>query len=299
MTSEPSWDHYRTLLAVLDAGSLSGGARRRGLSQPTAGRHIEQLEEALGAALFTRSPTGLRPTELALELRPHLEGMAAAAEAAARDAGVQTGAAAGVVRLTASEIMGVEVLPPILAEFRDLHPEVAIELIVSNESQDLLRREADIAVRTFRPTQGALLARRIGAVPVGLFAHRRYVERRGLPARLGEPGHAVIGFDRDWRSQQLIQSVRPEITREAFDFRADSQLAQLAAVRAGLGIGGCQLGLARRDPDLIPVLPDAFGFDLEVWVAMHEDLKASLRMRLMFDHLAAGLAVYVRTSQRQ
>jgi DNA-binding transcriptional LysR family regulator len=125
------------------------------------------------------------------------------------------------------------------------------------------------------------------------------VERRGLPAVLGEPGHAFIGSDRDWRSQQLIQSVRPEITREAFDVRADNQLAQLAAVRAGLGIGGCQLGLARRDPDLVPVLPEAFGFDLEVWVAMHEDLKASLRMRLMFDHLAAGLAVYVRGSQRQ
>jgi DNA-binding transcriptional LysR family regulator len=110
MTVAPSWDHFRTLLAVLEAGSLSGGARRLGLSQPTAGRHIEQLEQALGAALFTRSQTGLRPTDLALELRPHL------------------------------------------AEFRDLYPEVAIELIVSNESQDLLRREADIAVRTFRPT---------------------------------------------------------------------------------------------------------------------------------------------------
>lgn len=184
MRSAPSWDHYRTLLAVLDAGSLSGGARRLGLSQPTAGRHIEQLEAALGLPLFTRSQAGLRPTELAVGLRPHLEGMAAAAEAASRDAGAQTGAAAGVVRLTASEVMGVEVLPEILAGFRELHPEVAIELIVSNESQDLLRREADIAVRTFRPTQAALLARRIGAVPVGLYAHRRYLERRGMPARL-------------------------------------------------------------------------------------------------------------------
>lgn len=299
MIEPPSWDHYRTLLAVLDAGSLSGGARRLGLSQPTAGRHIEQLERALGLPLFTRSPSGLQPTELALDLRPHVEAMAAAAEAAARDAGVQTQSAAGVVRLTASEVMGVEVLPPILADFRSRHPETIIELIVSNESQDLLRREADIAVRTFRPTQGALLARRIGPVRVGLFAHRAYIERHGAPASLDEPGHVAIGPDRDARSLQTLKQLFPELTRDVFGFRADSQLAQLAALRSGLGIGACQYGLARRDPQLLPVLEGAFSFDMELWVAMHEDLKSSRRMRLMFDHLAAGLSAYVRDSQKE
>ena len=294
----PSWDHYRTLLAVLDAGSLSGAARRLGLSQPTAGRHIEQLEADLGLPLFTRSPTGLRPTDFALALRRHAEGMAAAAEAAARDASGEANSASGVVRITAPDMMGVEVLPPILAGFSAAHPEVVIELDLSNRPEDLLRREADIAVRTVRPAQGALLARRIGTVPVGLYAHRRYVERYGIPSSFGQRGQRAVGFDRDWQVQQSLAATGLPLTRESFGFRTDNQLAQLAAVRAGIGVGACQVGVARRDPDLIPVLVDAFRFDLEVWVAMHEDLKSSLRMRLMFDALAAGLEAYVAGAAR-
>lgn len=289
----PSWDHYRTLLAVLDAGSLSGAARRLGLSQPTVGRHIEQLEADLGLPLFTRSPIGLRPTDFARTLRRHVESMAAAAATAARDASGEADSASGVVRITAPDVMGVEVLPPILADFNARHPEVVIELDLSNRTEDLLRREADIAVRTVRPAQGALLARRIGTVPLGLYAHRRYLEQRGAPASFDDPGHTTIGFDRDWQLQQALEATGLPLTRESFKFRADNQLAQLAAIRAGLGVGACQVGLARRDPDLVPVLADAFRFDLEVWVAMHEDLKSSLRMRLMFDALAAGLEAYV------
>ena len=296
MSTSPSWDHYRTLLAVLDAGSLSGAARRLGLSQPTAGRHVEQLEADLGLPLFTRSPTGLRPTDLALTLRPHVEGMAAAAATAARDASGEASSASGVVRITAPDGMGVEVLPPILAQFTARHPGVVIELDLSNRTEDLLRREADIAVRTVRPAQGALLARRLGTVPVGLYAHRRYLERRGVPTSFEALGHTTIGFDRDWQLQQALAATGLPLTRESFSFRADNQLAQLAAVRAGIGVGACQVGVARRDPDLVPVLADAFSFDLEVWVAMHEDLKSSRRMRLMFDALAAGLEAYVASS---
>jgi len=296
MTSAPNWDHYRTLLAVLDAGSLSRAARRLGLSQPTAGRHIARLEADLGLPLFTRSPTGLRPTDVALNLRRHVDGMAAAAEAAARDASGETQAASGVVRITAPDVIGVEVLPPILAAFCADHPRVVIELDLSNRTEDLLRREADIAVRTVRPVQGALLARRIGVVPVGLFAHRRYLERCGPPRAFDDPGQRAIGFDRDWQVQQSLAAAGLPLTREAFGFRADNQLAQLAAVRAGVGIGACQYGVARRDPDLVPVLTEAVRFDLEIWVAMHEDLKSSLRMRLMFDHLAAGLTAYVSSA---
>ena len=296
MDRPPSWDHYRTLLAVLDAGSLSGAARRLGLSQPTAGRHIEQLEADLGLPLFTRSSTGLRPTDFAKTLRRHIDGMAAAAEAAARDASGEAGSASGAVRITAPDVMGVEVLPPILADFSAAYPEVVIELDLSNRTEDLLRREADIAVRTVRPAQGALVARRVGTSPVRLYAHRRYLERRGIPSSLTDPGQTAIGFDRDWQVQQSLAASGLPLTREAFGFRADDQLAQLAAVRAGMGIGGCQVGVARRDPDLVPVLADAFGFDLEVWVAMHEDLKSSRRMRLMFDWLVDGLAAYVATA---
>ena len=288
------WSLYRTLRAVLRAGSLSGAARSLGLSQPTVGRHIEQLEQTLGLPLFTRSPQGLRPTDLARELGPYLETMASAAAAAARDASAEADEVAGVVRVTASEIVGAEVLPPILAEFHERYPKVVVELALSNKSEDLLRRAADIAVRMVRPTQGALLAKRIGILEIGLYAHRRYLQRRGMPATLADIGdHAVIGYDQESSLGDSADELTGPISREIFSFRADSDLAQLAALRAGFGVGGCQVGVARRNPDLVRVLPDLFGFQLETWVVMHEDLKASRRMRLMFDHLVEGLSAYV------
>src|SRR5579863_1092620 len=252
------WDLYRTFLAVLDEGSLSGAARRLALTQPTVGRHVEQLEASLGAPLFTRSVSGLQPTETALALRPHAEAMAAAAEALVRTASGEAEAVRGVIRVTASDIVGVEVLPPILTGFHEAHPEVAIELNLSNRQEDLLRREADIAVRMARPTQGALLAKRIGAVRLGLYAHRRYIEAHGRPRGLTDPGFAAIGFDRDLQIQQALEERQIPLSREIFAFRSDNDLAQLAAVRAGFGIGACQATTAARDPNLVPVLEDVF-----------------------------------------
>lgn len=293
MRKDVDWALYRSLRAVLKAGSLSGAARILALSQPTVGRHVEQLEQALGLPLFTRSPQGLRPTEFARELAPYLETMADAAAAAARDASAEAEEVAGVVRLTASEVVGAEVLPPILTRFHALYPNIAIELVLSNRSEDLLRRAADIAVRMVRPTQGALLAKRIGVIDIGLFAHRRYLAARGAPETVAAlTGHAIIGFDRENSLGAALEAFGAPITREDFAFRADSDLAQLAALRAGFGIGGCQVAIARRDPDLVQVLADQVRFPLETWVVMHEDLKASRRMRLMFDHLAAELGAY-------
>ncbi|MDR3512681.1 MAG: LysR family transcriptional regulator [Caulobacteraceae bacterium] len=295
--SAPDWDHYRSFLAVVTTGSLSGAARALGLTQPTVGRHIEALEAALGGgALFTRSPGGLRPTEAALALRPHAEAMALAAEALIRTASGEADAVRGSIRITASEIVGAEVLPPILTEFHERHPDVAIELVLSNRPEDLLRREADIAVRMVRPTQDALLARRIGTVGIGLFAHRRYLQKHGEPVSLDEAGQTAVGFDRDPSVVRAAEALGVPLSREFFAFRSDSDLAQLAALRAGFGVGACQLGIARRDPNLVQVLGD-LGFELEMWVVMHEDLKASRRMRLMFDHLVATLTDYAAGSQ--
>jgi DNA-binding transcriptional LysR family regulator len=297
MKRAPDWDLYQSLHAVIRAGSLSAAARGLGLSQPTVGRHIEQLEQALGLPLFTRSPQGLRPTEFALALAPSLEVMAAASQAVLREASGEADAVSGVVRITASEVIGAEVLPALLADFHDAHPEVTIELALSNRAEDLLHREADIAVRMMRPTQAGLRARRLGSIGGGLYAHRRYLQRHGEPRTLDAPGHSAIGYDRDDASIRAIGESHPSLTRELFAFRADSDLAQLAALRAGFGIGGCQHGIARRDPNLVPILGDVFNFELEVWVVMHDDLKASRRMRLMFDHLAAGLTDYIQTSR--
>ena len=297
MKRSPDWDLYQSLHAVVRAGSLSGAARALGLSQPTVGRHIEQLEQTLGQPLFTRSPQGLRPTELALALVPSLEAMASAAEAALREASGDADTASGVIRLTASEVIGTEVLPALLAEFHEDHPGVVIELALSNRAEDLLHREADIAVRMMRPTQTGLRARRIGSIGGGLYAHRRYLQKHGEPRTIDAPGHAAIGYDRDEALLRMVASAYPALTSDLFAFRSDSDLAQLAAIRAGFGIGGIQHGIARRDPNLVHVLDDAFSFELDTWVVMHEDLKASRRMRLMFDHLVAGLTDYLKMSR--
>jgi DNA-binding transcriptional LysR family regulator len=290
-----SWDHYRTLLAVLDKGSLSGAARALGLTQPTVGRHIEALEAELGAPLFTRSAAGLAPTDAALTLRPHAEAMAAAAEALVRTASGEAEATHGIVRVTAAHIVGIEVLPSILAGFHDAHPEVIVELAISDRFEDLLRREADIAVRMARPTQGALLAKRVGAVPLKLYAHRRYLEAHGVPTTMDDARvAAIIGYDRDIWMERALAERQVQVTREMFAFRSDSDLAQLAVLRAGFGIGACHVPLAARDPNLVPVLEDVFRFEFEIWVCMHEDLKTSRRMRLMFDWLVEGLTAYVR-----
>jgi DNA-binding transcriptional LysR family regulator len=296
--TEPDWSYYRAFLAVFREGSLSGAARDLGLTQPTLGRQIAELEQNLGAALFVRSPRGLTPTDAARDIAPHAETMAAAAGALARAASGGASDVAGVVRITASDVVGAEVLPPMLAEFRRAHPGIAIELVLSNRVEDLLRGEADIAVRMVRPSQDALVARRIGSVNVGLYAHRTYL--RSAPplttvAALREE-HALIGFDRETPYLRELVS-RFALERPQFALRADSDLAQIAAIRAGFGVGFMQRAIARRDPDLVALLPEV-NFDLGIWLALHEDLRASRRLRLMMDHLAAGLADYVARCQR-
>ena len=291
----PNWDELRTFVEVARDGSLTGAARRLGLTQPTVGRHIDALEAALGLALFTRSPRGLTPTPAALALEPHVEAMAAAAAALGRAASGEAAADRGTVRITASDVVGCEVLPPILAAFHVGRPGIAIELVLTNRNEDLARRDADIAVRMVRPTQSGLVARRIGTSRIGLYAHRDYIARFGAPRSLADLAqHCLIGFDRDNRSFQGAGDVARGLKREDFGFRCDNDLAQLAALRAGAGVGGCQENIARRTPELVAVLPNAFAHALEVWLVMHENLKATRRVRLLFDHLAAGLTEYVR-----
>jgi len=289
------WDLCRSFLAVVREGSLSRAARTLALTQPTVGRHIETLEEKLGAVLFTRWQHGLNATELALDLVPHLEAMGAAADALVRAASGQAEEERGTVRLTASEVIGAEVLPPMLARFRAEHPGIVLELVLSNRTEDLLQREADVAVRMVRPEQTGLVARLIGHASVSLYAHRSYAETHQLPRTLEELlQHPLIGYDSlSWPSFAKFNDV--PISREIFSLRTDSDLAQLAALRAGYGIGGCQDALARHNPNLLPVMADTIRFELPMWLVMHEDLRSSRRVRLLYDFLGQTLAGYLRT----
>jgi len=298
MNSGLSWDHCRSLLEVVRRGSLSGAARALGLTQPTVARHIEQIEADLGGvALFTRSPQGLAPTEAAEALLPHARTMESAAAALVRAATGSAEEISGVVRITASDVIGVEVLPAILRDLHATHPGLVFEIIPSNKTADLIRRDADIAVRMTPPRQSALVVKKVGDIRLGLFAHRAYFERRGTPRRLEDlAGHAIIGFDRETASLQgLLQAMGGlglELRREAFAFRSDNDLAQLNAIRAGFGVGLGQVGLAKRDPDLLRLFPQLIDFPMETWITMHGDLRGNRRMRVVFDHLTAAVDAY-------
>ena len=297
--ASPGWELYRSFLAVVREGSLSGGARLLGLTQPTVGRHIDALEQSLGTALFTRSQGGLAPTELALALVPHAEAMSMAAEALQRAASGEAEEDRGTVRITASEMIGTEVLPPIVARFSEKHSRIAIELVLSNRSDDLIRRDADIAIRMIRPTQTSLVAKKCGTIGLGLHAHKNLIQRLGMPQSVEElTQFPIIGFDRESSIRRLKDLGGFSLSRELFAFRCDSDVGQFAALRAGVGFGMCQYQLALRYPDLVPVLPGALEFELDVWIAMHEDLKTSRRMRLMFDHLAEEMSAYTREAAR-
>jgi DNA-binding transcriptional LysR family regulator len=297
--SEPNWDLYRSFLSVLEEGSLSGAARALGLTQPTVGRHVDALEQALGLSLFLRSQLGFMPTEAALALRPYAQTLASTATALLRVASSQGGGVRGTVRISASQVIGVEVLPPILAALRAAHPELVIELTLSNRVEDLLRREADIAVRMVRPSQDALIARHIGELELGLHAQRSYLAQYGTPGNWEElSGHSLIGFDRENAFIRSLTKTHPALMREAFALRSDNDLAQLAAIRAGFGIGICQVRLAARDAGLARVMADTFALKLDTWIAMHEDLRESPRCSVAFAALVQGLQHYVNDAGR-
>jgi DNA-binding transcriptional LysR family regulator len=294
MASDIGWELYRSFLAVLDEGSLSAAARSLGVAQPTMGRHVAALEKSLGLALFTRSQLGLMPTEAAQSLRSFAESMQSTAAALERAASSQGTGVRGTVRVTASDVIGVEVLPAIVTRLREQHPALVVELVLTNRVQDLLRREADIAVRMLRPRQELLVARRIGRIELGLHAHQRYLARHGTPRNLADLAkHSLIGFD---QTTAFIRSAGKALSgwkREAFAMRTDSDLAHLALIRSGAGIGICQAAIARRDGAIVRILAKQFTLPLETWITMHEDLRNSPRCRAAFDALVEGLQQHV------
>ncbi len=295
---EPKWETYRSFLAVMTEGSLSAAARKLNLTQPTLGRHIDELEDSLGLKLFTRSQSGLIPAQAARELLPHAQAMASAALALVRASSGADAEERGTVRVTASVFVGGEILPAILTRFREMHPAIAVELVLSDQTQDLLRRDADIAIRMVPPKQEALVVKKIGSTTLGLFARRDYLERYGTPQTLADIAqHAVIGFDKETAFMRALRARGLTLSREMFSLRVDDDMARANALRAGYGSGVCQIGVARRDPDLVHLFPKDFRFELGLWVAMHKDLKATRRMRLLFDHLAVELARYAATSK--
>ncbi|ERI51827.1 hypothetical protein N878_05860 [Pseudomonas sp. EGD-AK9] len=288
------WDNQRAFLAVLRTGSLSGAARLLGIAQATARRRIEALESSVGVSLFTRTASGLIPTDMARELIAHVEAMAVAAEAFNRAASAQN-SQGGTVRITSSDLLGIEVLPALLQPICRAHPELVFEMSVSNRLEAIALQEADIAIRTQRPTESDVLTRCLGALQVGLYATQEFLEHHGHPEDLESLSKLpMIGPDRSLADLRTLaaQGFAGEGLR--LQLRTDNHNAQQAALRAEVGIGVCPRQLAERW-GLVRVLPRQVDFAVEVWIATHRDLRRIPRIALAFDQLASGLTAFLQS----
>jgi DNA-binding transcriptional LysR family regulator len=284
------WSLMRSFLAVMESGSLLAAARHVGVSQPTLGRHVAELERQLGTLLFERTGRGLVATSAARSIADQARAMADNAAAIGRTLTGQSKELSGSVRITASQTVATYLLPPLLAGFRDRETGIAIDVIASNAVSNLLRREADIAVRMVRPAQSSLVARRVGEVQIGAYARKDYLRRRGVPR---EPGdlirHDLIGLDQDDSIIRSFAKFGHRIERDAFMFRSDNDLVLWQALCAGLGIGFAATWLADRESSLERVLWDFPGPTLPVWLAVHREIRSSARIRALYAFLGEAI----------
>lgn len=284
------WNLLRSFIAVVETGTLTEAARRLGTTQPSVGRHVRELEGAVGEALFVRLPGKLKPTQRGTDLYAAVQPMKGAVLGAEQlFAGAQE-RVVGTVRVAASEVHAYHVITPIVAAMLAEQPELEVELSVSNQADNLLRRDADIAVRFFRPQQDDLIAVHVGTTELGLYAHESFLARHGEPQDFDLPADAfVAGFDRETVPiAPLLKGVVPA-RPVRFRLRTDAMLARHAAVESGFGIGACLVDVAERRPGLRRILADRFGQMQEVWLCAHAELRRSASMRYVWMRLEQAL----------
>ncbi|WP_137702432.1 LysR family transcriptional regulator [Marimonas lutisalis] len=292
--TELDWSLVQAFLAVAEVGSLSGAARALEASQPTLGRQVRAIEDQLGLQLFQRQPRGLDLTEEGQALVGPARRMRDAVRDIALYAAGHDSELSGTVRITTSEMMAQYHLPAIIARLRRDLPEVQVELAPSDATENLLYREADIAVRMYRPEQLDVVARHLGDMEMGAFAARSYLDRRGTPRSAGELfEHELVGYD---RSELILRGMREagfEATRDWFATRCDMQTVYWELVRAGCGIGFGQRAVAAHDPQVVEI---DLGFPippLPVWLAAHQGMRHTPRIKRVWDILAEGLGAVV------
>ncbi|PSL18638.1 LysR family transcriptional regulator [Shimia abyssi] len=288
------WSLIQSFLAVAQAGTLSTGAHKLGMSQPTLGRHIRALEAQLGAELFLRHARGFELSPQGKELLPHAQAMAQAMQALAiTAAGAQT-RLQGDVRIATSVFMAHHAMPGIIAQMRAAEPDIQIDLIPSDASENLLFREADIAVRMYRPTQLDMITKHLGDIRLGMFATREYLSRRGKPATAEElRHHDIIGYDANDDIIREMRGMGIPASRDWFAVRCDNQSAYWELVRAGCGLGFCQAEIARATPGIEEVALDFPLPVLPVWLTAHETLRHTPRISRIWSLLETGLRAFV------
>lgn len=274
------------LVALADTGSLGRAARRLRSSQPTVGRKLRALEDAVGQPLLLRQGRGLALTPAGEELVAAGRQVVTALGRFGLVATALGRELAGQVRVSASEAVATELLPDWVASLRAAHPGLQVALVAEDRATDLAHREADLAVRMFRPTDPALVAVRLGETPMALWASRAYIARRGHPksaAALAE--HDAIAFDRETLFDSVFRAVVGDLPESHVALRTDSHAAGLRAILAGVGIGALQRLIAARYPELVEVAPDATLPSLEAWLVTGRDLRRDRAIRAAFDHL--------------
>lgn len=285
------WTQLRAFLATAEEGSLSAAARELGLTQPTLGRQVSALEEALGVALFERVGRGLELTPSGRELLPHARAMGEAAARVALAAAGQAQAIEGRIRITASDVFSAYHLPPVLARLRATAPRLGIEVVAVNDIRDILRREADIAIRHVRPTEPDLIARKVGEGAAHFYASAGYVARHGRPeTRADLKRHEFIHFG---SAAQLIEHLGPMgITLDEAQFRLGSANGLVAweMARQGLGIQIMSDEVAAMCPEMERLLPEMEAVRFPIWLVTHRELHSAARIRLVFDILAEALS---------
>jgi len=285
------WNQVRAFLATVEEGSLSGAARVLRLTQPTLGRQVAALEEALDVVLFDRIGRSLVLTPSGLELLDHVRDMGDAANRISLAATGRSQAIEGLVRITASHATSAYVLPPILKRLRDLAPGIEVEVVATNALRDLRHREADIAIRHVRPDHPDLIARLVRDTSAHLYASAAYLDVMGRPATPEDVSRCdFIGFEANDRLLTGLNALGLSLTRRNFRLVSDNGSVAWEMVRQGLGVGVMMREIADVTPEVEQILPELDPIPVPVWLATHRELNTSRRIRLVYDLLAEALA---------
>lgn len=283
----PDWNQMRALLTTVEAGSLSAAAKRLGLTQPTLGRQVAALEESLGLAIFERVGRNLVLTEAGQRLVADLRDMGAAAERVALSAAAQSQSVEGVVRITTADIYAGHVLPPLLEKIRREAPGIIVQVLAVGQISDLLRREADIAIRHVRPDQDGLIARRCKDTAAYVYGTPALIETLGRPQTGTELArHDFVGAlenNDDFIAEMQKRGV--PLGPDNFRLATQSGMTAWEWVRKGMCLGAMVEAVAHQTPEVEIVVPSIEPIPVPVWLVTHRELHTSRRIRLVFDML--------------
>lgn len=284
------WNRARAFLVTAEEGSLSAAARALDMAQPTLGRQVTALEEELGVALFERVGRGLVLTPSGLELVDHVRAMGEAAQRMSLAASGQAQAIEGTVSISASEVDSAFRLPRIVASLRKIAPGIDIEIVASNTESDLRLRQADIAIRNYRPTQPNLVARKIREIEGCIYATPGYLESLGNPVTPEAVSRAdFIGFNRSGEFIAAMGRFGLTLSQRNFPIVTERHLTQWTHVKHGLGIGVMAGDIGDREPLVTRVLPNLEPLSIPVWLVAHREVHTSRRVRLVYDLMAKEL----------